>query len=84
MKTQPLLRVEHLCQYFRSGGATLKAVDDVSFEIGKAKFSGSSARAVAEKPLPGVRLSGFTILRREAFISRACGLRRARILTATK
>ena len=40
MKTQPLLRVEHLCQYFRSGGATLKAVDDVSFEIGKGEVFG--------------------------------------------
>lgn len=40
MKTQPLLRVEHLCQFFRSGGATLKAVDDVSFEIGKGEVFG--------------------------------------------
>lgn len=40
MKTQPLLRVERLCQYFRSGGATLKAVDDVSFEIGKGEVFG--------------------------------------------
>lgn len=40
MKTQPLLRVEHLCQYFRSGGATLKAVDNVSFEIGKGEVFG--------------------------------------------
>lgn len=40
MKTQPLLRVEHLCQYFRLGGATLKAVDDVSFEIGKGEVFG--------------------------------------------
>lgn len=40
MKTQPLLKVEHLCQYFRSGGATLKAVDDVSFEIGKGEVFG--------------------------------------------
>ena len=40
MKAQPLLRVEHLCQYFRSGGATLKAVDDVSFEIGKGEVFG--------------------------------------------
>lgn len=40
MKTQPLLSVEHLCQYFRSGGATLKAVDDVSFEIGKGEVFG--------------------------------------------
>ena len=30
-----LLKVEHLCQYFRLGRKDLKAVDDVSFEIRK-------------------------------------------------
>ena len=28
-----LLRVEHLCQYFKSGTYENKAVDDVSFDI---------------------------------------------------
>ena len=31
-----LLKVEHLCQYFKMGaGSELKAVDDVSFEVKK-------------------------------------------------
>ena len=33
-----LLKVDHLCQYFRMGRRDLKAVDDVSFEIKKAKL----------------------------------------------
>ena len=28
-----LLKVEHLCQYFKMGASELKAVDDVSFDI---------------------------------------------------
>lgn len=36
-----LLRVEHLCQYFKMGaGRELKAVDDVSFEIKKGEVFG--------------------------------------------
>ncbi len=34
-KDEVLLRVEHLCQYFRMGKSELKAVDDVSFDIKK-------------------------------------------------
>ena len=30
-----LLKVEHLCQYFRLGRKDLKAVDDVSFDVYK-------------------------------------------------
>ena len=30
-----LLKVDHLCQYFKMGRSELKAVDDVSFEIKK-------------------------------------------------
>ena len=34
METKPLLKVENLCQYFKiSSSYTVKAVDDVSFEI---------------------------------------------------
>lgn len=41
MKTQqPLLKVEHLCQYFRSGANVLKAVDDVNFEVYKGEVFG--------------------------------------------
>lgn len=35
-----LLRVEHLCQYFKMGRGVLKAVDDVSFEIKKGEVFG--------------------------------------------
>ena len=35
-----LLRVEHLCQYFRSGSFENKAVDDVSFDIKKGEVFG--------------------------------------------
>lgn len=35
-----LLRVEHLCQYFRGGGSVTKAVDDVSFFVRKGEVFG--------------------------------------------
>ena len=35
-----LLKVEHLCQYFRLGHKDMKAVDDVSFEIRKGESFG--------------------------------------------
>ena len=35
-----LLKVEHLCQYFRLGHKDLKAVDDVSFEVKKGEAFG--------------------------------------------
>ncbi len=35
-----LLRVEHLCQYFKMGKRELKAVDDVSFDIKKGEVFG--------------------------------------------
>ena len=35
-----LLKVEHLCQYFRMGRKDLRAVDDVSFEIKKGEVFG--------------------------------------------
>ena len=35
-----LLKVEHLCQYFKIGDKELKAVDDVSFEIKKGEVFG--------------------------------------------
>ena len=35
-----LLKVDHLCQYFRMGRQDLKAVDDVSFEIKKGEAFG--------------------------------------------
>ena len=38
--SEVLLKVEHLCQYFRLGRKDLKAVDDVSFEIRKGESFG--------------------------------------------
>jgi len=35
-----LLKVEHLCQYFKMEGGFLKAVDDVSFEVKKGEVFG--------------------------------------------
>lgn len=40
VSSEPLLRVEHLCQYFPMGSSELKAVDDVSFEIHKGEVFG--------------------------------------------
>ena len=37
---EPLLRVEHLCQFFKMGRAELKAVNDVSFTINKGEVFG--------------------------------------------
>ena len=37
---EPLLKVEHLCQYFRAGNFVTKAVDDVSFDIRKGEVFG--------------------------------------------
>ena len=37
---ETLLKVEHLCQYFRAGKFETKAVDDVSFEIKKGEVFG--------------------------------------------
>ena len=38
--SEVLLKVDHLCQYFRLGRKDLKAVDDVSFEIRKGESFG--------------------------------------------
>lgn len=40
MNDEVLLRVENLCQYFRSGDSTLKAVDGVSFDVRKGEVFG--------------------------------------------
>ncbi len=39
-KNEVLLKVDHLCQYFRMGRRDLKAVDDVSFEIKRGEAFG--------------------------------------------
>ena len=38
--SETLLKVEHLCQYFKAGDFETKAVDDVSFEIKKGEVFG--------------------------------------------
>lgn len=38
--SETLLKVEHLCQYFKMDGSELKAVDDVNFEIKKGEVFG--------------------------------------------
>ena len=37
-KREVLLRVEDLCQYFKSGSTELKAVDGVSFQVRKGEI----------------------------------------------
>jgi oligopeptide transport system ATP-binding protein len=37
---ETILKVEHLCQYFKSGKTLTKAVDDISFEIKKGEVFG--------------------------------------------
>ena len=39
-ENEVLLKVDHLCQYFRMGHRDLKAVDDVSFEVRKGEVFG--------------------------------------------
>lgn len=39
-RDEVLLKVEHLCQYFKMGKSELKAVDDVSFDIKKGEVFG--------------------------------------------
>ncbi len=40
MQRDVILRVEHLCQYFKMGHGELKAVDDVSFDIERGEVFG--------------------------------------------
>ena len=40
LDSEVLLRVNHLCQYFKMGKGELKAVDDVSFDIKKGEVFG--------------------------------------------
>ena len=37
---ETLLKVENLCQYFKMGNSSTKAVDDVSFEVKKGEVFG--------------------------------------------
>ena len=48
-----LLKVDHLCQYFKMGRSELKAVDDVSFEIKKGEVFGLVGESGCEKTPTG-------------------------------
>lgn len=50
-----LLKVEHLCQYFKMGKKQLKAVDDVNFEIKKGEVFGLVGESGCGKPQRVVR-----------------------------
>ena len=58
-----LLKVDHLCQYFRLGHRTLKAVDDVSFEIRKGETFGLVGESGCGKTTTGrtiIKLNNIT------------------------
>ena len=58
-----LLKVEHLCQYFKMGKKELKAVDDVSFEIKKGEVFGLVGESGCGKTTTGrsiIRLYNIT------------------------
>ncbi len=58
-----LLKVDHLCQYFRLGRKDLKAVDDVSFEIRKGETFGLVGESGCGKTTTGrtiIKLNNIT------------------------
>ena len=64
---QPLLKVEHLKQYFKVNKTfTVKAVDDISFEIFPGETYGlvgesGSGKSVTVKTVMGIRASNETV-----------------------
>ena len=68
-----LLRVEHLCQYFRSGKYENKAVDDVSFDIKKGEVFGLVGEAGGGKTTTGryiIKIDDITVRTADANVFR--------------
>jgi ABC-type glutathione transport system ATPase component len=64
---EPLLKVEHLCQYFKAGNFVTKAVDDVSFDIKKGEVFGLVGESGCGKTTTGPSSSFITLPRAISF-----------------
>ena len=63
---EALLKIDHLCQYFRMGQSELKAVDDVSFEVKKGEVFGLVGESGCGKTMTA--MSVMRLLPKSAFI----------------
>ena len=63
-----LVRVENLCQYFKLGKSTLKAVNNVSFDIKRGEVFGLVGESGCGKPPQVEALSSFMTVHQAMFI----------------